>query len=105
MRRDALPDLQGPTAPPTATAAWLELTHVLEQVGTVPCRTGDAAAWWPDARQVHSPPTRAALDACRRCPAAAPCLAYAMAADERYGIWGGTTPDERRALRWASDSP
>ncbi len=103
MGHDRLPDPHASAVPPRATAEWLALTRVLEEVGTVPCRTGDAAAWWPDARQVHSPPTRTALEGCRRCPAAGPCLTYAMAADERFGIWGGTTPDERRELRWASD--
>jgi hypothetical protein len=42
-----------------------------------------------------------ALDACRRCHAAGPCLAYALAADHRYGIWGATLPEEGRELRWA----
>jgi hypothetical protein len=105
MGQDRLPDLHAPAAPavsPGATEEWLALARALDDAGAVPCRTGDAAAWWPDARHVHSPPTRAALEGCRRCPAAGPCLAYAMAADERYGIWGGTTPDDRRALRWAS---
>jgi WhiB family redox-sensing transcriptional regulator len=32
---------------------------------------------------------------CRRCEVADRCLAYADAAGERYGIWGGKTPRER----------
>ncbi|HOW95084.1 MAG TPA: WhiB family transcriptional regulator [Mycolicibacterium fallax] len=36
---------------------------------------------------------------CRRCPVLRRCLDYALAADETYGIWGATTPGERRALR------
>ena len=32
------------------------------------------------------------------------CLSYAVAADERYGIWGGTLPEERRGIRWILDS-
>jgi hypothetical protein len=27
-----------------------------------------------------------------------PCLAYAVAADERHGVWGATTPEQRRQL-------
>jgi hypothetical protein len=27
------------------------------------------------------------------------CLAYALYADERYGIWGGLDPRERQHLR------
>ena len=32
---------------------------------------------------------------CRRCPVTDECEAYANAAGERYGIWGGKTPRER----------
>jgi WhiB family redox-sensing transcriptional regulator len=46
------------------------------------------------------------LRLCRACPVAEVCLAVAMVAEEdqagyRYGIWGATTPDQRRALRHA----
>lgn len=36
---------------------------------------------------------------CARCPRTAQCLALALATDEEFGIWGGTTPRERRRLR------
>lgn len=32
---------------------------------------------------------------CRRCPVKTDCLAYAVARDNKYGIWGGLTSDER----------
>lgn len=36
---------------------------------------------------------------CRRCPISRACLQYALDNDEMtYGIWGGTTPHERKAL-------
>lgn len=35
---------------------------------------------------------------CRRCPLATACLDYALD-NEEYGVWGGTTPAERVALR------
>jgi len=35
---------------------------------------------------------------CRRCPVQADCLQWALDAREQYGIWGGTTPEERAAL-------
>ena len=88
--------------PPTAAAQWLALQDALTQVGPVACQTTDAEAWWPDGRDAHGPSARMAVDACRRCEAAAPCLAYALAADHRYGIWGGTLPEQRRAMRWAA---
>jgi WhiB family transcriptional regulator, redox-sensing transcriptional regulator len=42
----------------------------------------------------------AAKAVCAKCPVAADCLAWALRG-EPAGIWGGTTPDERRALRLA----
>ena len=51
------------------------------------------------------PFTRSNLDVdacksiCKRCPVLDLCLGYAIANDERYGVWGATTPKERKALR------
>lgn len=39
-----------------------------------------------------------ALALCGRCPVRAACLDYALD-HEQHGVWGGTTPAERRALR------
>lgn len=36
---------------------------------------------------------------CAGCPVRAACLAYALDSGQDYGIWGGLTEDERRALR------
>jgi WhiB family transcriptional regulator, redox-sensing transcriptional regulator len=35
---------------------------------------------------------------CSRCDVRTACLGYALEARERYGIWGGLNPSERRAL-------
>ena len=40
----------------------------------------------------------AAKAVCNRCPVRAECLEYALDAREAYGIWGGMTELERRAL-------
>jgi WhiB family redox-sensing transcriptional regulator len=42
--------------------------------------------------------TAAAKSVCRRCPVAAECLEYALANNERFGIWGGLSERERRHL-------
>jgi WhiB family redox-sensing transcriptional regulator len=33
------------------------------------------------------------------CPVAEPCLEYALETNQRAGIWGGTTEEERKSLR------
>jgi WhiB family redox-sensing transcriptional regulator len=40
-----------------------------------------------------------AKEVCSLCPVQAECLEFALVHEERYGIWGGTTPDERRHLK------
>lgn len=42
-----------------------------------------------------TPATREALRICAGCPVRDTCLAEAVARGERYGIWGGTLPDQR----------
>lgn len=41
----------------------------------------------------------AAKAICARCPVAAACRDWALRSGEVAGIWGGTTPSERRLLR------
>jgi WhiB family redox-sensing transcriptional regulator len=41
----------------------------------------------------------AARRVCQRCPVTAPCLRWALDHGHVSGIWGGTTEEERRALR------
>ena len=85
--------------PPEARNEWLTLTRAVDALGdTVPCRTGDPDAWWPDKKALDSPATLGAIAACWSCGAREACLSYALAADEREGVWGGLLPEERRAL-------
>lgn len=35
---------------------------------------------------------------CARCPAQRPCLAYALASRQEFGVWGGHDENERRLL-------
>ena len=36
---------------------------------------------------------------CDRCPVKVECLEYALETDEKYGIWGGTSEEERKEMR------
>jgi WhiB family redox-sensing transcriptional regulator len=51
----------------------------------------------------------AAKAVCSACPVTEDCLHYALDTNQEYGVWGGTTEDERRPLRAArrqrSDPP
>lgn len=42
---------------------------------------------------------RRAQEICATCPVREPCLEFALASNQSLGIWGGTTPNERRRLR------
>lgn len=42
---------------------------------------------------------------CSECPVQPECLAYALEAGEPYGVWGGTSPEDRDALRADLDMP
>lgn len=54
----------------------------------------------PDAFFPVSPSAqRYAQQICRICPVAAACLAEALATGADHGVWGGYTPEQRRALR------
>jgi WhiB family redox-sensing transcriptional regulator len=46
----------------------------------------------------------AAKAICRTCPVQADCLEFAITTNQEFGVWGGTSEDERRALRrqWRS---
>lgn len=35
---------------------------------------------------------------CHGCPSREPCLDFALASNQQLGIWGGTSPDERRLI-------
>jgi WhiB family redox-sensing transcriptional regulator len=46
---------------------------------------------------------REAKRICSLCEMRAACLEYALENDERFGIWGGLSEQERRALKRADD--
>lgn len=59
----------------------------------------NADIWTDDLMDRSGTPTvnaEAAVRICNRCPFRAECLTWAIDHRERYGIWGGLTPGERR---------
>lgn len=68
--------------------------------GPTPCKD-DPEVFFPSERpgpRAGTSPYEAARRLCQLCPAQQPCLEWALAHDERFGVWGGLSPDERRVL-------
>jgi WhiB family redox-sensing transcriptional regulator len=59
------------------------------------CAQTDPEAFFPE----KGGSTREAKRICSGCDVKAECLEYALANDERFGIWGGMSERERRRLR------
>jgi WhiB family redox-sensing transcriptional regulator len=62
------------------------------------CSRVDPEAWFPE---VGGSP-KAAKEICRACPSKEPCLQWAMEHNERWGVWGATTYEERVKMRRAA---
>ena len=59
------------------------------------CAQTDPEAFFPE----KGGSTRDAKKICASCEVKSQCLEYALANDERFGIWGGLSERERRKLR------
>jgi WhiB family redox-sensing transcriptional regulator len=78
------PDLPGPV-PKEPQEGWRDLAL---------CAETDPEAFFPE----RGGSTREAKAMCRTCDVRLDCLGYALAQDERFGIWGGLSERERRRL-------
>ncbi len=59
------------------------------------CAQTDPEAFFPE----KGGSTREAKRICTGCEVRSECLTYALAHDERFGIWGGLSERERRRLK------
>ncbi|MGK2348327.1 WhiB family transcriptional regulator [Actinomyces sp. W5033] len=59
------------------------------------CAQTDPDAFFPE----KGGSTREAKRVCAACEVREECLEYALAHDERFGIWGGLSERERRKLK------
>ena len=105
------PEVDGPAeARPVAVprtendAVWIGLRPGLEDFSgegelgwqtDALCAQTDPEAFFPE----KGGSTRDAKKVCGVCNVKAQCLEYALANDERFGIWGGLSERERRRLR------
>jgi WhiB family transcriptional regulator, redox-sensing transcriptional regulator len=67
------------------------------------CQTVDPEVFFP----APSEPADAAVALCRTCDVQGACLAWALDVGDCHGVWGATTPRERRAMlvAWRGDDP
>ena len=88
-----LPRHRNLTAPARFAARWRDLAA---------CRGAALNLFFPERGESAGP----ARQVCAACPVRQPCLDYAISNRIVYGIWGGLTERERRALRsrWVSAS-
>jgi WhiB family transcriptional regulator, redox-sensing transcriptional regulator len=59
------------------------------------CAQTDPEAFFPE----KGGSTREAKRVCMSCEVRSECLEYALAKDERFGIWGGLSERERRRVK------
>jgi WhiB family transcriptional regulator, redox-sensing transcriptional regulator len=66
------------------------------------CRRHDPETFFP----TPSETAETALSLCRSCDVRGACLAWALDSGDCHGVWGGTTPRERRAMAivWRGES-
>ena len=98
-------DNTGPT--PIGATGRPQLSLVPERIEVAPATTDDQ--WQERALCAQTDPeaffpekggsTREAKRICMGCEVRDACLEYALAHDERFGIWGGLSERERRRLK------
>ena len=83
-----------PTTGPKITLANGENVELSWQERSL-CAQTDPEAFFPE----KGGSTREAKRVCLSCDVRSECLEYALAHDERFGIWGGLSERERRRLK------
>ena len=102
--------MTGSTARGAVPGDWFVDPIRLGMPGTRPAVEDEGAlSWQADALCSQTDPeaffpekggsTRDAKRVCSSCEVRTECLEYALANDERFGIWGGLSERERRRLR------
>lgn len=79
------------------SSRYMSFLKLINEQGGVPCEKLPAAFFPedivdPDLRLAS---TKMAKALCKTCPIIESCFTYALETNQRHGIWGGTTPEER----------
>lgn len=86
------------TSMPTDLTAILGTEEGNDWMLQARCLDADPEAFFPE----KGGSTREAKRICAACPVRDDCLDYALANDERFGIWGGLSERERRRAKRVS---
>ncbi|OBG84538.1 transcription factor WhiB [Mycobacterium sp. E136] len=94
---------------PVETPRRPQLSLVPDPIEVAPALTPEDELWQEKALCAQTDPeaffpekggsTREAKRICQGCEVRDACLEYALAHDERFGIWGGLSERERRRLK------
>ena len=87
---------------PKAKKLWDSLNETIAELPQeVSCRESDPDAWFPD-EDDHMKNGKTSYvhvkKMCAVCPVKNLCLEYALTNNERYGLWGGMSPEDRKNL-------
>lgn len=67
------------------------------------CKEIDPDLWFPSNENSRIKSSYEAMNyaksVCARCPMLVQCLAHAITNKEEHGIWGGSTPNERKRIK------
>jgi WhiB family transcriptional regulator, redox-sensing transcriptional regulator len=94
LRREATVPLEAPVRLPLLELVETDEGALSWQERAL-CAQTDPEAFFPE----KGGSTREAKRVCVSCEVRAECLEYALANDERFGIWGGLSERERRRLK------
>lgn len=95
------------TLPGAGSIRVLQRPAVRSWKARAACRTQGPGDWYPPVSLAVGRPRRRDIDlyeagraiCWNRCSVRTECLAYAIAAGEELGMWGGLDPNERAELR------
>jgi len=80
---------------------FLNITTSPEWMTGGVCAQVDPELWFPE----KGGSTQQAKALCACCPVRPECLAYALAHDERFGVWGGASERDRRRMKRTTTRP
>ena len=79
---------------------YLQLQTAIEKAKTIPpCQVTDPEVWFGNEGDPLSNRFKVAQKMCAPCPVKQLCAEFALANNELYGVWGGLSPNERKALK------